>query len=112
MTHKALLSLGSVHLLDASTSLIICNVETTDSALFHSHAGVNIDVLQLNEEWAIRGSDKPTVYLPAEVQEDEQRSSKVQLEESGGIQIGASNRIQRDIELGDQSENANQQAEI
>jgi hypothetical protein len=101
-----------LHFLDASTALVWGNIHAADPALALTHTRVNIDVPQSDEQWSIGRADEPTPDLPDQVQEDQEGSSKVKLEEVLGVQVGATDRVQGGVELSDQGENIDQDAEV
>jgi hypothetical protein len=109
MAREALaLALLGIHTLDAGPALIRGETFATDADLLRSHTGVEIDIRQLDPEWAVSRTDEPAVNLPAAVQEDEQWPSEVKLEESGWVQIRSTNRPQRNVELGDESQHTDE----
>ncbi len=107
------LLLFTLHLKDASAPLVLRDTCATDPAsLFLSHARVDIDILDLDIQWAVSWPNEPAVALPAEIQEHEQRTSEIELEELVGVQVRAADRVQRDVELTHESENVDEQAQV
>ena len=96
---------------NTSASVLVRNALATDSHLLISHARIDIDVSGSDEEWAVGRADEPAVNLPAQVEEDQQRPGKVELEKGGGVEVGASDRVQCDVELGDQGDDVDQDAQ-
>lgn len=112
MTLDAPLLLFLLHLHDASTPVLLRYVGATDRSLLISHASVYIDVLDFDIQWPMRWSGEPAIDFPNQEQENEQRTSEIELEERAGIQVRAANRIQRNIELSDKADDVDEQAQI
>lgn len=77
------LLLAPLHALDAVAPLFGGHALAGDENLALPHAAVDIDVPDLNPDWAVRGACEPAVDLPHKVEEDQQWASKVGLEEGG-----------------------------
>jgi hypothetical protein len=76
------------------------------------HAAVDVDILELDEHGAVDGALEPAVALPAEVQDYEQRAGEVELEESLGVEVRAADRVQGDVELGDEGDGIDEDADV
>lgn len=100
------------HLLNACSSLVFWDMQSADTPLLFSHTWIDVDVLDWNPHSSIFRLDKESVNLPQQEQEDEQRSGKVELEESLDIEIWSSDRVQSDVELCNQGDNADKEADI
>lgn len=72
---------------DASASLVLADIGAADQVLTLSHAGVDVDVARFDPQWAIFRPDEPAVALPAQVEEDEQRTGEVEFEEGTDDQV-------------------------
>jgi hypothetical protein len=83
----------SLHLLDASTPRLRWDIHATDHGLSISHARVDINIFQFDVQWAVFWPHEPAVDFPTQVQEDEQRTSEVELEKIAGVQVGAADRV-------------------
>jgi hypothetical protein len=101
-----------LHFGDASASLLVRDICTANVRLARPHASVDINILCSDEQRAIRWSVEPTVGLPAQVEGDEERTSEVQFEEGLRVQVGASDRIQRSVELCHEAEDVDKHAHI
>ena len=101
---------GILHLLDASAPLLLRDTYIIDYSLIVSHARVNIDVFGSDEQWTVCWPNEPAIHLPTQVQEDEQRTSEIELEEFVGVQVRPADRIQCDVKLSHKSENVDEQA--
>jgi len=77
------LLLAPLHALDAVASLFRGHALARDESLALPHAAVDVDVLNLDPDRAVRRASEPAVDLPHEVEEDQQWASKVSLEEGG-----------------------------
>jgi len=76
------------------------------------HSSVNINILDCGEEWAVGRNVDPTVYLPAQVKNDEERSSEIGLEEGFWVQVGSSDGVQGDVELAHKAEYVDENAQV
>jgi hypothetical protein len=76
------------------------------------HTAVDVDILELDEHGAVDGALEPAVSLPAEVQDDEQGAGEVELEESLGVEVRAADRVQGDVELGDEGDGVDEDADV
>lgn len=113
VTLDTFLFLRVLHLLDAGAPLLVHDALATDAhSLLLSHARVDINVHGSDEPGAVGGPVNPTVALPAHVEEDEQRTGEVELEKIAGIEVGAADRIQGNVELGHQAYDVDEQAYI
>ena len=113
VSHDTWLPLILIHLHDARTPLFLGNTLAADQGqLFLSHTSVDIDILDLDPDGAVARSDEPRVNLPAEIQEDEQGTGEVELEEVAGVEVGAADGVERDVELGHQADDVDEEAEI
>ena len=97
---------------DALPTDIIRDVATADLHLALAHAGVDIDVADLDVERAVLGDSEPGVDLPGEVEEDEEGAREVVLEEGGDDEVGAADGPERDVELGCQAEEVHHSADV
>jgi hypothetical protein len=88
---------------DTCASCFLRNIWAAYRSLTLSHAGKDINILCSNEEWTVRWYDEPTVDLPDEVQEEEERPGEVQLEEELSIQVGTADGVERNVELCNQA---------
>lgn len=105
--HRCLLRLLALKLNDTSPPLLSINMWSRDQVhLSLPHASVNIDVLDRNVERAFFWTSEPRVDLPSQVQNDEERTSKVSLEESGRVQVARrrAHWVKGDVELSCQTE--------
>lgn len=85
---------------EAWPSLVLRDAGSADEIkLAFAHSGVNVDVLSLDVERAMRRMHKPRPALPANVQEDEEGTGKIVLEEVGGVEIGPADGIKGNVEL-------------
>ena len=107
-----LLLLRILHLLDASAPGRRRDAVAADGELALPHAAVDVDVLEADEHGAVGGALEPAVALPAEEEEDEQRPGEVELEESLGVEVGAADRVQGDVELGDEGDGVDEDADV
>lgn len=57
------------------------------------------------------GSDEPAVSFPANVQSQQERSGQVGLEESFGVQVWSADGVEGDVELGDQTDDVDDEAD-
>ena len=113
VSHDTRLPLILVHLHDARTPLFLRDTLAADqSQLLLAHTGVDIDILNLDPDGAVARSDEPRVNLPAEVQEDEQGAGEVELEKVAGVEVGPADGVERDVELGHQADDVDEEAEI
>lgn len=97
---------------DASAPLLLWDINATDDvSLFLSHVRVDINVLCPDEQWAVCWPGEPAVDLPNQVQEDEQRTSEVELEKVVGVQVRAADRVQCDVELSDKADDVDEQTQ-
>lgn len=112
VVHGTSLNLPCLQGLNARAPFLFRNIDAADDVLARSHARVDIDVLDLGEEWAVSGPVEPTIDLPDEVEENDQRPSKVQLEEDVGVQVGTTDGVEGDVELAHQGKDANQNADV
>ena len=101
-----------LHLQDTSAPLLLRDTYATDYTLSLSHARVDINVLCSDEQWTVCWPEEPAIDLPTQVQEDEQRTSEVELKKFVGIQVRAADRIQCDVKLTHESENVDEQAHV
>jgi len=76
------------------------------------HTAVDVDILELDEHGAVDGALEPAVSLPAEVQDNEQGAGEVELEESLGVEVRAADRVQGDVELGDEGDGVDEDADV
>ncbi len=106
------LALLSTQLGDTSELLLLRNIGTADSQLVLPHTSVDIDVPDLDVQWAILRADEPAVHLPDRVESDKERTGKVELEEGGRIQVGTTDWVQRDVELSHEGKHVDEQAQI
>lgn len=104
--------LHPLHLLDACASCLRVGILATDRRLRIPHAGVKVNVFDRDPKRAVCWALEPTVDLPNEVQEDEQRASEVKLEESAGIEVRASDGVESYVELGDESETTDEHTDV
>lgn len=99
------------HLSNTSASLLRRDTYTTNHiSLGLPHARVDVNILYSDEHWAVCWLIEPAVALPKCVKENQQRTGEVELEKGSGIQVRTADRIQCDVELSDQSKNADKQA--
>jgi len=108
----ALLLLGVQHLLDTGASCLRRDAVAADCVLAFPHARVDIDIPQPDEQRTVCRALEPAVDLPAEVQKDKKGTSEVELEESVGVQVGTSDGVQSDVELGDESDEVDEHADV
>ena len=66
MTHSTLLLHPLLHIRDASAPLLDRDMRATVHGLSLSHARVDINILQLDVEWAICWPLEPAIALPAQ----------------------------------------------
>jgi hypothetical protein len=86
-------------------ALLISDTFAADhQGLALSHARVDIDVLDLDVQWSVCRELEPGVDLPADIQEDNEGRGQVSLEESLGIEIGATDWVEGDVEVCDQAQ--------
>lgn len=102
----------TLHLLNTCPPRAFRNALAANRILRVPHAGVDVDVLESDEQRAVGGVLEPTVDLPAQVQEDKQRPGEVELEESFGVEVGAADGVQGDVELGDEGDDVDQDADV
>ena len=112
VTLNTFLLVRSLQLLDASAPLIIRDTGTTDTLLSVSHARININIADLDPQRTVGWIVEPAVDLPAQKEEDQQRTSEIQLEKRLGIQFSAADWIQCDVELSHEGNDVDQQAHI
>lgn len=109
--HKNIWLLPSVLVLRyASAPLLFCHTLLTEYALGVSHARVDINVLYLDPQWAVSRTNEEAIALPAQVEEDEQRTGEVELEENFSTQVRTADRVKCNVELTHESENVDKQA--
>ena len=104
-----------LHLIDASSPLIFWNLHTADHApLSLAHARVNVNILGSDPQRPVVRVCEPAVDLPDEVEEDRNRGGKVGLEERGRVEVTrwGSDRVKSDVELRDDCEDGDEDAEI
>lgn len=112
IVHGTLLLLP-VHLIDTRPSHFRCHLDAANRRLlFFSHARVQIDVLDGNPHATMRWVHKPTVDFPSQVESQQERSGKVGLEEGFRVEGGAPYREQSDVELGYESADVDEEAEV
>ena len=90
---RALLLLRIHPILNTRAPHLRVDTFAAKSVLRLPHARVDIDILQPDEHGTVGGALEPAVDLPGKVQEDEQRASKVELEESGGVEVGTADWV-------------------
>jgi hypothetical protein len=112
MILRALLLPRIHHLLDTGAPGRRRDAVAADGELSFPHARVDIDILQLDEQRAIRGAFEPAVNLPAGVQDDEQGAGEVEPEERLGVEVGAADRVEGDVELGDEGDGVDEDADV
>jgi hypothetical protein len=112
MVFRSLLLLRVRHLLNASPSSRRRNTIATNSELPLPHPRVNINILQLDVQGAVGGALEPAVSFPRDVQEQEQGAGEVELEERLGVEIRAADGVQGDVELGDEGDGVDQDADV
>lgn len=102
-----------LQLLDASAPLLFRDTHATDqTVLVLSDTRVDIDILDWDPQWAIFWPDEPAVDLPTQIQEDEKRTSQVELEKRLCIQARATDWVQCDVELSYKADDVDEQAQI
>lgn len=109
---RRLLLLRSLQLLNTSPPRRGRNPIPTNSELPFPHASVDIDILELDEQRAVGGALEPAVKLPPAVQDDQQGAGEVELEESLGVEVGAADGVEGDVELGDEGDGVDQDADV
>jgi hypothetical protein len=97
---------------DALPAHVVGDVAAADLHLALAHAGVDVDVADLDVERAVLGDSEPGVDLPGEVEEDEEGAREVVLEEGGDDEVGAADGPERDVELGCQAEEVHHGADV
>lgn len=106
------LLLAPLHALDAVAPLFGGHALAGDESLALPHAAVDIDVPDLDPDWAVGGASEPAVDLPDKVEEDQEWAGKVILEEDGGSRSVTRDGEQRSVERRNKSENVDQDAEV
>ena len=101
-----------LHLLDTSAPLLLRNTFASYYSLSISHTRVDVNVFRSDKQWAVCWPEEPAIDLPTQVEEDEQRTSEVELEKVVGTQVRAADRIQCYVKLTHESENVDEQAHI
>jgi hypothetical protein len=76
------------------------------------HASIDIDIFCPDEESAICWAVKPTVDLPNEEQEDEERTGEVELEPGFSVEVGTANWVECDVELSDEGDYGDEHDEV
>ena len=109
---RRLLLLRSLQLFNTSPPRCGRNTITTNSELALPHASVDVDILELDEQRAVGGALEPAVKLPPAVQDDQQGAGEVELEESLGVEVGAADGVEGDVELGDEGDGVDQDADV
>lgn len=104
--------LAPLHALNAVASLLRGHALAGNEDLTLPHAAVDIDVLDLNVEWAVRGAGEPAVDLPRKEEEDQKWASKVGLEEGGGCRRISGHGEQRGVERCNKGKDVNENAEV
>jgi hypothetical protein len=112
MILSRLLLLRVRHLLNAGPPSRRRNAIATNSKLPLPHPRVNINILQLDVQGAVGGALEPAVSFPRDVQEQEQGAGEVELEERLGVEIRAADGVQGDVELGDEGDGVDQDADV
>ena len=112
--HRSLLLGLLLQLLDTSAPLLIWHTWATDRSLNVPHTCVDIDVLDLHVQRTVRRPNEPTVDLPDQVQEHEQRPSEVRDKEAFCVQItgGGADWIEGDVELSEKSDKVDEHADV
>lgn len=85
---------------------------TDELKLSLTHPRVDIDILDLDVKWTLLRMFEPRPALPAKVQNKEEGTCKIILEEDGGVKIGPTDRPESDVELGSEAEEVHQGASI
>lgn len=106
------LLLAPLHALDAVAPLFRGHALAGDEDLALPHAAVDVDVPDLDPNWAVRGASEPAVDLPHKVEEDQQWAGEVGLEESGGSWRVSAHGEQRGVERRNESEGVDEDAEV
>ena len=105
------LLLLSVHLLDTRAALVFCHTCAADHlSVSLPHASVDVDVLRSNPQWAVRRMLEPTVDLPHQVQNKEERCCHVGFEKALDAERCSTDWVKRDVELGDERNGVNGEA--
>jgi hypothetical protein len=97
---------------DTGSALLFWNTSSADELLFGAHSSVDINVTNLDIQRTMGWNLEPGVDLPDEVQDNEERSGQIGLEEDGRIEIGSSNWVEGDVELGDEAHQVQNSAEV
>lgn len=87
-------------------------VLAADRDLAVPHASVDIDLVNGDPQRAVFGALEPGVNLPHEIEEDEQGAGEVEVEEGFDVEVGSADGVQGDVELGDEREAADQDADV
>lgn len=95
-----------------SSPVFLRNTLTRNGSLLLPHARVDINVLGADEERPVSRPDEPGVDLPHEVEEDEEGAGEVGLEEELGVEVGPTDGVEGDVELGDEAEDGDEEAEV
>jgi len=106
------LLLAPLHAFDAVAPLFGGHAVAGDESLALPHAAVDVDIPDLDPDWAVGGASEPAVYLPHKVEEDQQGAGKVVLEEDGGSRSVTRDGEQRGVERRNKSENVDEDAEV
>lgn len=109
--HRAFLLIPGL-LLQRRLSLVLSEISSTHSSLLFSHASVDVDILESNEEGTMRWIREPAVDLPAQIQGDQEWTGQVELEEKLCAEIRPTNRIQSNVELRDEADDVDKQANV
>lgn len=111
--HGALLLILGLHLRNTRPPLILRHIHTADHrALAFAHSGVDVDVLGANEHLAVLWVDEPAVHLPHEVEHDYEGPGHVEFEEDLGIEVRSADRVEGDVELGDEGDDVDEDADV
>ena len=95
------LLLLTISVTQTSPPLLLGDINPRNPPLALAHTRINIDILEGDEEGAVRGPLEPRIHFPDEVEADEEGACEVQLEEGFGVEVRPADGVEGHVELRD-----------